>query len=40
MPLPSHKSRLEMLKLAKDYVDIYLQDYKYADASLAAKLSR
>ena len=31
---------VETLKIAEDYADIYLPDYKYADASLAAKLSK
>jgi len=31
---------LEMLKIAEDYADIYLPDFKYSDPSLSARLSR
>ncbi len=31
---------VEILKIAEDYVDIYLPDFKYSDASLAAELSK
>ena len=31
---------VETLKLARDYVDIYLPDFKYSDPSLAAALSK
>jgi len=31
---------VESLKSARDYVDIYLPDFKYSDASLAAALSK
>ncbi len=30
----------ELIEFGKDYVDIYLPDYKYSDSSLAARLSR
>ena len=30
----------EMLKMAENYTDIYLPDFKYSDASLAVKLSK
>ena len=30
----------KMLKIAEDYVDIYLPDFKYSDSSLAASLSK
>jgi len=31
---------LELLKIAEDFVDIYLPDFKYSDSSLAAALSK
>ena len=31
---------VEMLKIAEDYVDIYLPDFKYTDSSLALRLSK
>ena len=31
---------VEMLKVAEDYADIYLPDFKYSDSSLAVKLSK
>ena len=31
---------VDMLKIAENYVDVYLPDYKYADPSLAAQLSK
>ncbi|MFC1822778.1 radical SAM protein [Thermodesulfobacteriota bacterium] len=31
---------IEMLRMAEEYVDIYLPDYKYADGSLAAQHSK
>jgi putative pyruvate formate lyase activating enzyme len=31
---------VEILKIAEDYVDIYLPDFKYSDSSLAAELSK
>jgi len=31
---------LDMLKMAEDYADIYLPDFKYADSSLSTRLSK
>jgi putative pyruvate formate lyase activating enzyme len=31
---------IEILKIAADYADIYLPDYKYSDSSLASRLSK
>jgi len=31
---------IEILKVAEDYVDIYLPDFKYSDSSLASRLSK